>query len=102
MNHTSEELEAEVNKLIEDYERLKAENGQLAWSLEIERQLREELMVEVDERDRMISNLSAVKIRLEKKLARGEGRGEGSVVSGRSRSKEEDLRRIEHDQQKYL
>lgn len=40
-NRTNEELEIEVNKLIEDYERLKSDNSQLANTLEMERRLRE-------------------------------------------------------------
>lgn len=97
VSHTNEELELEVNKLIEDYERLKAENGQLAGSLDIERRLREELMMEVDERDRMINNLTAIKVRLEKKLARQDGT---SAIS--SKTKDEEIRKMEHDHQKYL
>jgi uncharacterized protein YuzE len=63
-NRTNEELEIEVNKLIEDYERLKSDNSQLANTLEMERRLREELLVEVDERDKIIKNLSAKKLAL--------------------------------------
>lgn len=64
VNRTNEELEIEVNKLIEDYERLKGDNSQLANTLEMERRLREELLVEVDERDKIIKNLSAKKLAL--------------------------------------
>jgi len=63
-NRTNEELEIEVNKLIEDYERLKSDNSQLANTLEMERRLREELLIEVDERDKIIKNLSAKKLAL--------------------------------------
>lgn len=95
-NRTNEELELEVNKLIEDYERVKRENMQLINDLEMEQRLKEELLVEVDERDNIIKNLSAKKLALEKRAKQESN----SVVS--SRVKEDDLKKLEHDAQKYL
>jgi len=65
---TNEELEDEVNKLIEDYERLKGENKGLTDNIDELNRVRDELLLEMEERDNMIKNLSGVKFVLEKKL----------------------------------
>ena len=96
-NRTNEELEVEVNKLIEDYDHMKQENLELANNLDLEQRLKEELLIEVDERDKIIRNLSAKKLGLEKKVGSQENR---SVASGLMR--EEDMKRVEHEAQKYL
>lgn len=51
----------------------------------------------MDERDKIIKNLSAKKLNLEKKLAKAEG---NSVLS--SRVNEDDVKKLEYDAQKYL
>jgi|JI9StandDraft_1071089.scaffolds.fasta_scaffold1122976_1 hypothetical protein len=69
---------------------------QLASDLEIEQRLKEELLVEVDERDSIIKNLSAKKLALEKRLKQDGNSGVSSRV------KDEDMKKLEHDAQKYL
>ena len=61
-----------MNKLISDYERLKAENKQQLESLELLTRVREELEMEIEERDNMIYNLSGLKVTLEKRLVNTE------------------------------
>jgi hypothetical protein len=85
---TNEELEEEVNKLISDFERLKDENRQHIENLNLLSKLREELEMEIEERDNMIYNLSGVKVALEKKLASHEG-----VTHHSNRIIEDDLKK---------
>jgi hypothetical protein len=58
--------------------------------------VREELLLEVEERDNMIKNLSGVKFVLEKKLNSQEGQ------SINSRQEIDQLKAKEHEAQKYL
>ena len=44
-NRTNEQLEVEVNKLIEDYERMKQENMELANNLDLEQRMKDELLM---------------------------------------------------------
>jgi hypothetical protein len=54
---------------------------ELANSLDLEQRLKEELLIEVDERDKIIKNLSAKKMGLEKRIAHQDNY---SVKSGAS------------------
>ena len=78
-----------MNKLISDYERLKAENKQQLESLELLTRVREELEMEIEERDNMIYNLSGLKVALEKRLVNTEN------ATNQSARVEEDLKKQE-------
>lgn len=60
--------------------------------------MREELELEIEERDNMIRNLSGVKVVLEKKL----NQNQEGYSNKSNRALEDQLKRHEHDAQKYL
>lgn len=72
------------------------ENAELAHNVEIMSRVRDQFLLEVEERDSMINNLSAVIIQLQKKLANQEGL---SIKS--NKNMEDQFRKLEHQAQKY-